>query len=87
MSLAAGDIAVVVMPAGVRLDPNEIRLNGRTVTLARICTCEICARWPRSTYWICAGVSEGTHSIAARVLRRIPPAPMPEIPELADVCA
>jgi hypothetical protein len=79
MSLAPGDMCVIIRNGRCGIGEDLLALYGLVVTLVRTCDCERC--WligEPGTVWVCAGVpaSKDVHSISQALLRRIPPAPM-----------
>lgn len=79
--LSPGDMAVIVARAG---DPPEARddgLYGKIVVLARVCDLDHAGEVVDRPAWIVSGIGSRWHCIGQQSLRKIPPAPMLEIPE------
>jgi hypothetical protein len=81
VSLAAGDMAVVVLSADATTYDRTCGLAGTVVVLIRICDCDSCVRQMarnlrRGPLWVCSGIYSPWHTLYERSLRKIPPADM-----------
>jgi hypothetical protein len=84
MSLAPGDLAVIVGHAEDSDIDRHYKPYGRHVVLIHVCTCTVCGEYLASLpengpMWVCSGTPNPYHSIASASLRKIPPAPMDEV--------
>jgi hypothetical protein len=81
MSLAPGDLAVIVSTPDDIPQDRAKGIYGLTVVLLSVCGCNRCNYYvDKRPYWLVAGIpaERDVHAVGHRALRKIPPAPMDE---------